>query len=124
MTKVAEYLFADETDADTNAMVARAAAAQRVLAERAGDMPRGEAARHYRCVDHAELLLERALWNLSLKIARHDYEREDLREKTAKFTPLMPTSAPRNFSRRWPRAMVPSTSGRAERLSAKKSFFA
>lgn len=26
----------------------------------------------------AELLLERALWNLSLKIARHDYEREDL----------------------------------------------
>lgn len=26
----------------------------------------------------AELLLERALWNLSLKIARNDYEREDL----------------------------------------------
>lgn len=26
----------------------------------------------------AELLLERALWNLSLKVARHDYDREDL----------------------------------------------
>ena len=26
----------------------------------------------------AELLLDRALWNLSLKIARRDYEREDL----------------------------------------------
>jgi ABC-type glycerol-3-phosphate transport system substrate-binding protein len=26
----------------------------------------------------AELLLERALWNLSMKIARRDYEREDL----------------------------------------------
>ena len=26
----------------------------------------------------AEVLLERALWNLSLKIARHDYDREDL----------------------------------------------
>jgi hypothetical protein len=26
----------------------------------------------------AELLLERALWNLSLKIARRDYDREDL----------------------------------------------
>jgi len=26
----------------------------------------------------AELLLERALWNLSLKIARKDYTREDL----------------------------------------------
>ncbi len=33
VTKVAEYLFADEIDADTNAMVARAAAAQRALAD-------------------------------------------------------------------------------------------
>jgi ABC-type glycerol-3-phosphate transport system substrate-binding protein len=29
----------------------------------------------------AELLLERVLWSLSLKIARHDYEREDLKRE-------------------------------------------